>query len=489
MRCKTLADVLRDRGAEIRFICREHPGNLIQMLRSAGYTVAQLPAPANAHRAPAGRDDYAAWLGVEQAVDAAQTIEALADFEPDWLVVDHYGLDAVWERRLRSRAPRIFVVDDLANRPHDCDVLLDQNLRHGVKNCYAGLVPSQARLMLGPRFALLRPEFRNARESLRERDGTVRRIMVFFGGVDPTGETAKALDAIERLGRPDIAVDVVVGASNPQAETIVASRNKSPNVVFHNHVSNMAELMSRADLALGAGGGTSWERCCVGLPTLITSIAENQAATTEALASIGAAVSIGRAPVVGVADYVAGIGRLTTRQLSAMQVASLAIVDGRGTERVALSLCDEPMRLRRARSNDADKTWVWRNHEDTRRYFVDPSPVPLETHRLWWEKVLADNTRVLLLASRCGTDVGVLRYDLSGDVAVVSVYLDPELHGIGLGSVLLRAGEAWLNTHYPATQAMEAAVLAENGPSQRAFAAAGFQTDGSNTKWKKILAT
>lgn len=477
MRCKTLADGLRGRGAEVRFICREHPGHLIRLLRDDGYPCAVLPAPANSECAQdAGRDGHAARPGVEPSEDARQTLEALGGFRPDWLIVDHYGLDAAWERQFRPAVGRIFVIDDLADRPHDCDLLLDQNLHAAMDQRYTGLLPRHARQLLGPRFALLRPEFHKARASLRKRDGTIRRVLIFFGGVDLTQETEKSLEALRRLNRPDVAVDVVVGCGNPRADDISAKCSKMPNVMFHRQVANMAELMARSDFSFGAGGSTHWERCSVGLPTAVTVTAANQSTVTRDLAERNAVLLLGPSAAVDVARYQSVLDNLPVEQLAALQAASLVLADGRGADRVALSLCDEPVQLRRATVDDADKAWPWRNHARTRQYSANRDFVPLDEHRAWWQRSVSDACRVLLIGSRGGLDIGVLRYDIGGEgEAVVSVYLDPELHGQGLGVALLKAGSKWMMQHYPRVPELRANIVPENEASRRAFEAAGFR--------------
>lgn len=336
MRCKTLADELRKRGSEVRFICRDHPGNLVPLLRADCYSVTVLPPPDSLNVVQPDKPDYSAWLGVEQSEDAEQTIEALGDFEPDWLVVDHYGLDESWEKRLRGNVDKIFVIDDLANRRHECDVLLNQNLLDNLDNAYQELIPNHCRKLLGPKFALLRPEFREARETLRKRDGIIRRILVFFGGVDPTGETEKALEALDILGRPDIAVDVVVGSNNPNGEKIEAICRGMSNVTFHQQISNMAELMAAADLAIGAGGTTSWERCCLGLPSLIITLSANQHPIAKAISDAKAAFYLGASPNVQAVEIENFVRDLTHRQnlLLEANAKSKVLVDARGSERI-----------------------------------------------------------------------------------------------------------------------------------------------------------
>ncbi|MBI4283702.1 MAG: UDP-2,4-diacetamido-2,4,6-trideoxy-beta-L-altropyranose hydrolase, partial [Chloroflexi bacterium] len=411
--------------------------------------------------------------------DAQQTLEALGNFRPDWLVVDHYGLDATWERLIKHRVGNVLAVDDLANRPHDCDLLLDQNFYTDMESRYSGLVPVHTRQLLGPRFALLRPEFRKARESLRKRDGAVRRILVFFGGVDPTGEMGKALEALQNLNRPDIAVDVVVVGSNPRADDIHTKFSKMPNVTFHRQVANMAELMAASDFSLGAGGTSHWERCCVGLPTAVTVVAANQSKTTRDLAARGVVLALGSAAEDGSARYRVVLETVLDtpgrENLHALQSASLALVDGRGADRVALSICDEPVQLRRATVEDADKVWRWRNHARTRKYSLNHEVVPHAEHLAWWNRSLNDVSRVLLIGSRCELEVGVLRYDLVREgKAVVSVYLDPDLYRQGLGVALLEAGNKWMTQHCPGVSELHAQILPENEASKRAFEVAGF---------------
>ncbi|NLY74249.1 MAG: UDP-2,4-diacetamido-2,4,6-trideoxy-beta-L-altropyranose hydrolase [Firmicutes bacterium] len=280
MRCLTLADELRESCGEIGFICRELPGNLIEYIERRGFRVFRLPL----RRA-----------NVPWQADAEGTGEIILRnrLNPDWLVVDHYALDKQWESAMRPLAQRIMVIDDLVDRGHDCDLLLDQNYYRQQETRYAGLVPGTARQLLGPKYALLRREFKAARRDLRRRDGFIRRILIFYGGSDPTNETAKALKAVKRLNRPGIAVDVVVGVINPNRERIREICSGMINTNFYCQVENMAELMAEADLALGAGGAATWERCYLGLPSLVTIVAENQRETVEALAEDGVVCNLG----------------------------------------------------------------------------------------------------------------------------------------------------------------------------------------------------
>ncbi len=295
MRCLTLADVLHDRGADVSFVCSDLPGNLSDLIERKGFRVHKLTYVETINN----ESDKPAYttnrLGIDWQLDADETITILCNsLQPiHWLIVDHYALDSNWECRIRAYVKRIMVIDDLADRIHDCDLLLDQNLYKDMEARYEGLVPDHCWKLLGPEYAILRREFIEARQKLRNRDGSVKRILVFFGEIDPTNETSKALEALRILDRSDILVDVVSGVNNPHRAQIQRLCSQMPNTRFRCQVDNMAQLMSAADLALGAGGTTTWERCFLGLPSIIMVIAQNQYEVARAVANAGAAWNLG----------------------------------------------------------------------------------------------------------------------------------------------------------------------------------------------------
>ena len=338
MRCLTLADELRGRGAEVVFVCREFDGNLCGYIKEKGYIVHRLPVSNEQKYNIGGKLKHAAWLGADWKTDARQVEEIIKSLgtTPDWLVVDHYALDERWEGYLRPYCKKIMVIDDLADRPHDCDLLLDQNFYENLESRYDSLVPPGCRKLLGPKYALLRSEFRKARKNLRKRDGHVKRIMIFFGGSDPSNETAKALEAIRMLNRPDIAVDVVVGSTNPNKDKINKLCAAMTNVTYHYQVKNMAQLMADADLFIGGGGSTTWERCCLELPGLVISIAANQNSIIGNVAAAGGAIFLGKAQQVTVNDILAALKNvLNDKQLlQSLSQKGIQLVDGLGSARV-----------------------------------------------------------------------------------------------------------------------------------------------------------
>lgn len=292
MRCLTLADALRARGADCQFVTRDLPGHLGALIVDRGFTVSLLDAPSGP--APTGPPHHAAWAGVTWQQDLADT-RAVLDLA-DWLVVDHYALDARWQQGLANCVGRIMVIDDLADRPHSAALLLDQNLGREVRD-YDGLVPDDCRILTGPRFALLRPEFAAQRErSLTRRKGAgLAHLMVTMGGTDAIDATSQVLRALKDADLAEaLRISVVMGSRAPALERVraLAAGMPWPTEVLVD-VRDMAALMTDADLAIGAGGSTSWERCCLGLPGIVVETAENQARSVAAMVKAGAALGTG----------------------------------------------------------------------------------------------------------------------------------------------------------------------------------------------------
>lgn len=326
MRCLTLARSFRERGDHVAFVSRELLGNLIGHVEKQGFEVFRLPPLTGSD----GTDDSFSAVAAQWEDDARLTAQALNSPGRAWdlLVLDHYAFDRKWEARTDGCARKTMVIDDLADRPHNCDLLLDQNYYENLNSRYVGLVPGDCRLLLGPKYSLLRPEFR--RQPARLRDGGVKRVLIFFGGMDPTNETAKCLEAMRAPGFSGLAFDVVVGSQNPNREAVRQLAAKLPGAVFHQQVDYMARLMAEADLAVGAGGATTWERCFLGLPCLTVIVADNQVETTEALAARGAIHNLGWSSSLRPADFASSLSALSADPagLSRMSQACLDLMAG-----------------------------------------------------------------------------------------------------------------------------------------------------------------
>ncbi len=325
VRCLTLAEALRARGASCLFVSRNHPGNMLSHIQANGFEVLSLPEspgavvlPVVAQPVPA----HANWLGVDWETDAGQTLDAISGMAVDWLVVDHYAIDARWERRLRPASKRLVVIDDLADRSHECDLLLDQNwFGEQTQDRYRSLVPASCRCMLGPGYALLRPEYAKLRVLMPPRDGIVRRVLVFMGGSDPHNQTGDVLDALMQLGLDQLVVDVVIGVNHPDPQDIARKVAARPASNLFSGLPSLAGLMARADLMIGGGGSTTWERMCLGLPAVVISIADNQTPTNFALTKAGYIDFLGKGDQVTV-DMIAAAVRAKLADVGRMQLMS-----------------------------------------------------------------------------------------------------------------------------------------------------------------------
>jgi UDP-2,4-diacetamido-2,4,6-trideoxy-beta-L-altropyranose hydrolase len=475
MRCLTLADALRQRGGRIRFVSRHMTPDLAEMLTDHGHELKMLEGSS-----AAGQIDelvHAQWLGTSQAQDAQDTLRALSDRHWDWVIVDHYALDARWESMLRGAARSIGVIDDIADRRHDCDILLDQNILHDHAGPYAGKVPDHCELLLGPRFALLRDEFRTLREQARPRTGTVARILIFLGGVDADNYTGRVLDAYSSLGPTGAHVDVVIGAQHPERARI-ETECRERGFACHVQTTRMAELMAAADLAIGAGGSATWERCCLGVPTLAICIAENQ----RKLIADAAFEGLLYAPQLNdewrtvVARHVKALIENPALR-NCISRKGMDAVDGRGAQRAAASLGCTALEIREAHADDSLKVFEWRNHPTIRAVSRDTGLIEWESHQRWFAGVLSATDRCLLIGQLDGLPVGVVRFDAGADEAEISIYLAPDANAAGQGRSLLLSAERWLSANRPAVRRIRAHVLGRNDRSHRLFSAAGYEVE------------
>ena len=326
MRCLALAGELRERGVQVIFLCADLPGNLSALASKAGCHVEVL---ANAGGAPTDAQ--------RQELDAAACAALVRPSADDWLVVDHYGLDHRWESLMRDRFHRILAIDDLADRPHDCDILLDQNRMGERIDDYAALTSSDCKLLTGPGYALLARQFRDCREQGVSRRGRLREIMVFFGSSDEENHTLTALEGIALWGGA-IDVTVVIGASNPNRKAVETCCRSMSSVRLHVQTTEMAHLTAVADCAIGAAGSATWERCCLGLPGLLAVCAKNQEIVAQTAAEQGVALNMGPARGLAPESIASRLADLSTESLKCMEARARALVDGRGAVRLAEEL-------------------------------------------------------------------------------------------------------------------------------------------------------
>lgn len=452
-RCLALAEAIKSAGTEVAFLCRELPGHLASIIP---FPVTMLPA-------------YDEDAGFPWSEDAALTA---AKISGDILVVDHYSIDARWEKKLRQGERRLLVIDDLANRPHDCDWLLDSGYVPRAEYRYDGLLSPGTRLLLGPRYALLRSQFveaRQPRDYLR-----ASRILAYFGAAAPMVCTMRFIEALRGL---DTDATLLVAKGDPNRTEILAAAARLPKLECLENAENVAERMRDADIFLGAGGTITWERCCLGLPSVVVAVAENQVPSSARLGRRGKVLYLGTAEAASAEAMRAALALLLSSRVlrRSLGQSSLALIDGAGARRAAKMILGAPVSFRKIRESDAELIFAWRNHEATRRYSLDSKELTLEGHQAWLKKKLSDPDVALLLALEGTTPVGTLRLDRTGANAVVSIYLDPARHGQGLGPAILLEAQRWTRENWLDVRSLEAHIVPQNRGSLVAFAEAGFR--------------
>jgi UDP-2,4-diacetamido-2,4,6-trideoxy-beta-L-altropyranose hydrolase len=340
MRCLTVASGLRERGVNIHFVCREHDGDLCDFIEGRGFMVHRLPVSPLWAPSP-DVVPHASWLGATWQEDSEQTIAAIEAgcVIPDWLVVDHYAIDERWESSLRRSVRHIMAVDDLADRRHDCDILLDDNILPGIKIRYDNLVPANCKLLLGEKYVSLRDEFLELRRNAKFRTGPVRRVLVSFGGVDVDNYTGWVIVGLINAGLGGLAVDVVVGAQNPN-RSMIQSICSTHGFDVHVQTDRIAYLMNVADLAIGSAGYTAYEFAAMKLPAILIPLSDVQTKFSKELEGRGVAsvLAIKRdTPCQDVSGAILAV--INSQALRAsMSRACARFIDGKGRVRVVNEL-------------------------------------------------------------------------------------------------------------------------------------------------------
>lgn len=480
-RTLTLARSLRDAGAAVAFVTRRHVGNLIDLCRDSGFETVELEIGT---RTPPAESDpaHVAWLGSTWREDANATAAAIEQraARPSWLIVDHYALDERWEQALRPQVERIMVIDDLADRHHDCDLLLDQNLLDDADERYRGKVSEACALMLGPRYALLQPVYAELHARVAVRAGPIRRVLVYFGGADRAGLAQRALRAFIDMNRADVACDIVVAAEDPVLDALARGRD---NVRVHRRLPSLAQLMADAQLAVGAAGATSWERMCLALPAIVVTLADNQVAIARTLHRGGYARSLGTVDAVSGDDLRHALQEALDQGAdSRSSQAGWSIVDGRGVWRVraALLLGDAtPLGVRRAGWADEDLLLEWANDSETRRRSSARARIAPQEHHQWLAaRIESDDCLLLVCETADGVALGFVRFERRKDAWQVSYGIDAAYRGRGLARRMLElALRELVRARGPCE--ITARVMADNARSHSVFRHLGFEASAA----------
>ena len=398
----------------------------------------------------------------------------------EWLVVDHYGRDSEFEASCRPWARHILVIDDLANRTHDCDLLMDSNPRRSDLH-YRKLVPATCVVLLGPEYAPLRHVYAVRRRHLpRVVSDQPSRLLVSLGATPRPELVTDLLDGIAASKRK-WSLDVVVGALSDR-DTDWTNKLTSLNGTLHVATNDMARLIDCADIAIGAAGTSAWERCCLGLPTLLVVVADNQAENAGALVEAGAALLLA-SPITP--DRVSMVLRALEDDIDLwrlMAAAALRMCDGLGAPRIVQAM--ESLRhtdnlreshLHLATMDDAPIILDWQCNEVLRRFSRNPAVPSREEHMDWMRAKLGDPRCIFSIVVCGGRPAGVLRLDQfeSTDAYEVSVLIAPEKHRTGLGKAALEYARNLVSD-----VDLWAFIHPNNGASIALFRSAGYAPAG-----------
>lgn len=446
IRCLALARELDALGAKVEFICRRHVGNLVSLVEQDGFLVHALPSP---ERSPGSGDQAYAGdlrpedcLGVSVGKDVAETSIVVEERKPDWLIIDHYGIDTQWESELHCQGLKVMVIEDLTTRVHNCEVILNQNFFPYKFDQYLRRVPEDCVQFVGPQFALLRPEFTQARPRRRQIRKPVERVLLFFGA-DPSNVTTALL---RLLGHPDfdhLRIDVVLSAGNIHRDAVVEAVAKHGNAQLHIQIKNISDLMIQTDLCVGAGGISMLERLCVGLPSLVVTIASNQERSSRELYREGLLVWCASSENLDFKQVHAAIKDAVARPFLLESIAKkgMELVPGNGARIVAKFLVKgslpNGLTVRHARLADSETYWNWANDELVRVNAFRSGSIEWETHREWFQKRISSRDSKLIIAESVVGPVGQVRFDRVGEFWIIDFSVARQFRGHDRGQEVL----------------------------------------------------
>ncbi|WP_157670894.1 UDP-2,4-diacetamido-2,4,6-trideoxy-beta-L-altropyranose hydrolase [Chitinibacter sp. GC72] len=457
MRCLTLAAALRKCHVEVTFACADLAGHIIDTVYASGFEVVSL---------------HGLYPLDWQA--EVQELQTKLDVVFDWLIVDHYQLDWEWERAIRHLARRIMVIDDLCNRRHDADILLDQNLC-ATPQLYQRWLSKSCRLLLGARFVLLRPEFAEFKVAIKPE---LTRIVVNFGAADPSRELFKVMDALQDCEQ--FTVDFIAGCSNSAWSELQQRVGLSPRWRLHQHIEHLAQFIAEADLFIGAAGSSSWERALIGLPSICIAVADNQVKPAQVMQDRGMHVYLGESRAVSAKVIQQHLLALTLTQRQSLSTTSIAAIDAHGVERVVAALMQFELQIRLATNADAQLIFDARNAPEVRRHSMKTAVIEWDSHCLWLERQLVNTDSLLLIGSAFDGEVGVVRFDrCDQSAAEVSIYLLSKRLGLGWGQFLLKNATDYLRQQWPTIKSIKAKIKKDNLPSIKLFSCHGYQCDGA----------
>lgn len=494
MRCLTLADEIQTHqgDAEITFLTTPHLGNLDQFILEQGFKVISLPSPFDCLE----KNNTATWLGRSQEEDAI-ACQATLKQHYDIIIVDHYAIDIHWHQLMRKYCDKIMVIDDLANRQYDCDILLDQTLSRSDLD-YKKLIPATCSTLTGEIYTMLRKEFSLCRIEAKHKRNKLRslpkdfHVLISLGGFDIDNISQLAINALKALYNTSLTftATLILSSQSKHLARITSTVASLPWLTLELDCSTMSLQMLKADIAIGASGATAWERCCLGLPTLSIETASNQVLVSSSLLKQGAIINLGSSQCLSSSDIVEAFNKLLTDSVEKnihgllyqqLIENSFTCIDGKGSERVYRQMMtiiksNNNIVLQPADEKDVDIIFNWQSNTEIRRFSRNTKPIEYQEHCLWFKNAISSNERTIYLMHAQQCIVGMLRLDdINDSTCEISILVDPNEQGKGFALAALKALES-----LPITKIIEAYVREDNIASHKLFQSA---------KFKKVSAT
>lgn len=496
MRCLTLAECLKNDGIDISFICRKNSGNLGAKIIKKGFRLFELETPENAIY-----DDklfHSKWLNVTQQKDADQCKQILGKIKPDWLVVDHYALDHEWESDLKHLSKNLMVIDDLADRNHNCDLLLDQTFGR-IAEDYIDLVPKFCMVLVGSKYSLLRPDFSEWRSYSIERrsQANFKNLLITMGGIDVENHTEDVLIKLNHCALPeDINITIVLGSHYPHLESLkMRAEMLKYRVNIKVDVGNMAEIMANSDIAIGAAGTTTWECCCMGLPTIQIVLAENQKFLAEKLSKINASL------IVNKTNSLQSLINDAAKWMQDVSISSAKITDGTGTLKVASQITHSIVKFKLQEFgevelvsyvdlnfNDQAFALKMRNDISVKRWMYSQQEISQKEHRDFIKKLNGNQETLYFLVKLQGTIVGSINFSniVPNDSLDFGLFTNPYTELKGAGRILESAGNYYAHIKL-GIKKVKLEVFSENTRAINFYKKCGYRLAGSNRIQEKEI--
>ena len=481
MRCLRLATALKVLGYQCVFICRKLKGDQGSLVRNLGFDLIYLYNEKLQNRESVASFEYESWLSVTEFEDAVQTQKILARYSDISLIVDHYSLSADWERFLKPKVSMIIVLDDLQVRNHFCDYFINPSIVNFDEGTFKNKLPVLCKQFLGPQYSLLDPPYaalNDKRPDLQSKKVNV--IFISFGGVDRDNWTCRIVKILSKIEFIHYQLEIVVGPGFDSVDCLKKLAAKRGSVKVHVNVGNVHEIMANCDLAIGAGGTMSWERLCLGIPSVILGIAENQYEIVNSLLEKGLCVGVVDAQKES-DEYISFLIQYLIKNPSLRKIISnkgMKYVDGKGLQRVVNAITGMPYIFRKATLKDAESIYKWRTDESVVSVSSTKfSSFSFKSHLKWLKLVLSDKDKLLLIAEVNNNAEGVCRFDFVERGAVISIY---SVSKYKKTSGLVSSASLWLFKNFSDICFIDAKILNDNKRSRKAFCNAGYRQISSD---------